>query len=395
MPIVRPRSEAVSGKRRPQPPPGAQVALGLRQPAHRHDRQRHGDVGDLVVEHARRVGDDDRRARPPTSRRYGRSRRRSWRRFRACGSRRMKAASTGTVRARGDAIARDSARIRRATPRGLASSHRRCSGSRSAMRSATRPMPARRHQNVEGLHRRPAFPTFAPPLDMAHRARHAQPRTARHTARRRPLVRRLMLRDFRSYAALDLAIEGRLVVLCGENGAGKTNLLEALSLLAPGRGLRRAELAECARRGGAGGFALSVEVEEEGETRQLGIGLVAAGMARAAPSGRTGSTARPSRRRAPSRDHVRVVWLTPAMDSLFSGPASERRRFLDRFVLAIDPAPWRASRASSSARCAAATGCSRKVRATPPGSTRSSARRRSSASRSPRRGSSALAGSRR
>ncbi|MGA9848067.1 MAG: AAA family ATPase, partial [Roseiarcus sp.] len=88
-----------------------------------------------------------------------------------------------------------------------------------------------------------------------------------HPARRSPLVRRLMLRDFRSYAALDLAIEGRLVVLCGENGAGKTNLLEALSLLAPGRGLRRAELAECARRGGAGGFALSVEVDENGERR--------------------------------------------------------------------------------------------------------------------------------
>src|SRR5438876_9875483 len=73
-------------------------------------------------------------------------------------------------------------------------------------------------------------------------------------ARRRPTIRRIMLRDFRSYAALDLAIDGRLIVLCGENGAGKTNLLEALSLFSPGRGLRRAELAECARVGGAGGF---------------------------------------------------------------------------------------------------------------------------------------------
>ena len=79
-----------------------------------------------------------------------------------------------------------------------------------------------------------------------------------------------MLRDFRSYAALDLRIGGRLVVLCGENGAGKTNLLEALSLLAPGRGLRRAELAECARRDGGGGFALSIEVEEDAALRQLG-----------------------------------------------------------------------------------------------------------------------------
>jgi DNA replication and repair protein RecF len=158
-----------------------------------------------------------------------------------------------------------------------------------------------------------------------------------HPARRRPLVRRLMLKDFRSYAALDLAVEGRLVVLCGENGAGKTNLLEALSLLAPGRGLRRAELAECARREGAGGFALSVEVDEDGERRQLGTGW--------SPGDGEGGAERVSRiDRAPvasSRafsEHVRVVWLTPAMDSLFSGPASERRRFLDRFVLAIDPA---------------------------------------------------------
>ena len=91
-------------------------------------------------------------------------------------------------------------------------------------------------------------------------------------ARTRPRVRRIMLSDFRSYAALDLAIEGRLVVLCGENGAGKTNLLEALSLFAPGRGLRRAELSECARVGGAGGFALSIETGEDDETHQLGSG---------------------------------------------------------------------------------------------------------------------------
>ena len=157
-----------------------------------------------------------------------------------------------------------------------------------------------------------------------------------HPARRRPLVRRLMLKDFRSYAALDLAIEGRLVVLCGENGAGKTNLLEALSLLAPGRGLRRAELAECARRGGAGGFALSVEVDENGELHQLGAGW-------SPGDGEDGAERLNRIDRAPvasSRafsEHVRVVWLTPAMDSLFPGPASERRRFLDRFVLAIDP----------------------------------------------------------
>jgi len=145
-----------------------------------------------------------------------------------------------------------------------------------------------------------------------------------------------MLSDFRSYGELDLKIDGRLVVLCGENGAGKTNLLEALSLFSPGRGLRRAELQECARVGGSGGFALSIEVEEDREIHQLGSGWK--------PGADGGNAERRNRidrmAVASSRafcDHVRIVWLTPTMDSLLAGPAAERRRFLDRFVLAIDP----------------------------------------------------------
>jgi DNA replication and repair protein RecF len=149
-------------------------------------------------------------------------------------------------------------------------------------------------------------------------------------------VRRVMLNDFRSYAALDLSLRGGLVVLCGENGAGKTNLLEALSLFAPGRGLRRAELSECARSGGSGGFALSIEVEEEAQTHQLGSGWKPGASGEAAERSNRIDRMAVASSRAFS-DHVRVVWLTPAMDSLLSGPASERRRFLDRFVLAIDP----------------------------------------------------------
>jgi DNA replication and repair protein RecF len=155
--------------------------------------------------------------------------------------------------------------------------------------------------------------------------------------RRRPRVRRIMLRDFRSYATLDIAIDRPVVVLCGENGAGKTNLLEALSFLSPGRGLRRAEFSQCARTDGAGGFSLSVEIEQEGDRHQLGSGWTP-------PEGDGGAGSRINRvdRAAVSSssaftDHVRVVWLTPSMDSLFSGPAGERRRFLDRLVLAIDP----------------------------------------------------------
>ncbi len=148
----------------------------------------------------------------------------------------------------------------------------------------------------------------------------------------RRAVTRLALADFRSYPQLDLAVAGHTVVLTGDNGAGKTNALEALSLLTPGRGLRRAELADFARNGGAGGFAVSVELETPSGTVQLGTGIE--------PGNGTSRKFRIDREPATSIrafcEHVRVVWLTPAMDGLFSGPAGDRRRFLDRMVLSID-----------------------------------------------------------
>ncbi|HUB64306.1 MAG TPA: DNA replication/repair protein RecF [Methylocella sp.] len=147
-------------------------------------------------------------------------------------------------------------------------------------------------------------------------------------------ARRIALTDFRSYASLDLPVDARLVVLTGENGAGKTNFLEALSLLAPGRGLRRAEFSELARNGGRGGFAVSVELETPGGGIQLGTGIEPQTNAPLQRKYRLDRAPTPSIRAF--CDHVRVVWLTPAMDGLFSGPAGDRRRFLDRLVLSID-----------------------------------------------------------
>jgi DNA replication and repair protein RecF len=150
-----------------------------------------------------------------------------------------------------------------------------------------------------------------------------------------PIVRRLTLSDFRSYVFADFGLASRLIALTGENGAGKTNILEALSMFSPGRGLRRAEIGECARREGSGGFAVSIEIQMESGGTQLGHGLE--------PSGTSESAARRYRiDRAPVSsarafaDHIRVVWLTPSMDGLFAGSAGDRRRFLDRLTLGVD-----------------------------------------------------------
>jgi len=147
-------------------------------------------------------------------------------------------------------------------------------------------------------------------------------------------VARLILQDFRSYRSLDLPVEARIVALTGENGAGKTNVLEALSLFTPGRGLRRAELADMASQDGTGGFAASITLAGEGA--RLGIGL-----SEPDAEGRRSRMARIDGAAVGSAlafsEYLRIVWLTPHSDGLFRASAGERRRFLDRLVLAVDP----------------------------------------------------------
>ena len=150
-----------------------------------------------------------------------------------------------------------------------------------------------------------------------------------------PRITRLILKDFRTYADLDLAVSQPLVALTGENGAGKTNLLEALSLFMPGRGLRRAELGEMARRDGPGSFAVSIALDTPFGDHRLGTGLdPSAGESRARLVRIDGV---PAASPLAFAEHLRVVWLTPDLDALFLGPAGDRRRFLDRLVLAVHP----------------------------------------------------------
>jgi DNA replication and repair protein RecF len=151
-----------------------------------------------------------------------------------------------------------------------------------------------------------------------------------------PAIRRLALTSFRSYRAASVTVGDGPVVLVGANGAGKTNLIEAISFLAPGRGLRRATLDEVAFAEGDGAWAVAVEVEGALGLATLGTGIEAPASDEQPRTRQCRIDREPVPSAAAFVDHLRIVWLTPQMDPLFAGPASERRRFLDRLVLAID-----------------------------------------------------------
>jgi DNA replication and repair protein RecF len=150
------------------------------------------------------------------------------------------------------------------------------------------------------------------------------------------LVRRLNLHNFRNYRSASLEAGSGTIALVGPNGAGKTNLIEAISFLAPGRGLRRATLNEIAFNEGDGSWAVAAEIEGALGLATLGTGIE--------PPPEDGATTvrqcridrEPVSSAAAFADHLRVIWLTPAMDSLFTGAPAERRRFLDRLALAVD-----------------------------------------------------------
>lgn len=150
-------------------------------------------------------------------------------------------------------------------------------------------------------------------------------------------IARLTLTEFRNYRDLRLETHARLIALTGANGAGKTNVLEAISLLAPGRGLRGAPFEELARQDGPGGWAIAAGIEAP-------HGHVSAGTAWGCQpdAGDGGARAvvidgQAQKGSGALGEHMRLLWLTPAQDRLFAGPASDRRRFLDRLVAASDP----------------------------------------------------------
>ncbi|KTT73075.1 DNA replication/repair protein RecF [Sphingomonas endophytica] len=143
------------------------------------------------------------------------------------------------------------------------------------------------------------------------------------------MLSRLVLTDVRNHAALTVAPGPGFVVLTGPNGAGKTNVLEAVSLLAPGRGLRRAALGDVARSDGPGGFGIAATLADDV--------TLATGALAAAPDRRVVRINGAPAAATALAERIAVLWLTPAMDRLFTEAAGGRRRFLDRLTLALDP----------------------------------------------------------
>jgi DNA replication and repair protein RecF len=149
-------------------------------------------------------------------------------------------------------------------------------------------------------------------------------------------IHRLTLTHFRNYRGASLETHGDVVVLVGPNGAGKTNCLEAISFLSPGRGLRRATLEDVGDNQGDGSWAVSAEIEGALGLATLGTGIEPPGSEGPASGRRCRIDREPVNSASAFGDHLRMVWLTPSMDGLFLGAASERRRFFDRLVLGID-----------------------------------------------------------
>ncbi len=143
------------------------------------------------------------------------------------------------------------------------------------------------------------------------------------------MIGRLTLSDFRNHADALIVPDHTFILLTGDNGAGKTNILEAVSMLAPGRGLRSAALSAMARQDGSGGFGIAAEVD--------GV-VLGTGISAAAPDRRQVRIGGVTSTANALSDHLSIVWLTPAMDRLFLDSPGGRRRFLDRLTLALHPA---------------------------------------------------------
>lgn len=155
--------------------------------------------------------------------------------------------------------------------------------------------------------------------------------------------------NFRNYSSLSLEFSDQATIFYGANGSGKTNILEALSYLTSGRGLRRASLNDVVQVGFEdGGFSIFSQIQHEFDTVKIGVGAQPTINSLADDENGTDRQAtkyskniridgESHKNSTVLGDYVRAIWLTPSLDRLFTGPANERRKFFDRFVTGFDP----------------------------------------------------------
>lgn len=148
-------------------------------------------------------------------------------------------------------------------------------------------------------------------------------------------IKTLKLQSFRSYETEEVIdLKAGFIVFFGKNGAGKTNILEAVSLLSPGRGLRGARLTDLQKQGDMKNWAVFAEIQTRYELVRLGTG---ADPQKSPDKRAVRVNGRSARGQSVLSDYLSIVWLTPQMDGIFLDSARERRRFLDRLVFGFDP----------------------------------------------------------
>jgi DNA replication and repair protein RecF len=148
-------------------------------------------------------------------------------------------------------------------------------------------------------------------------------------------IHSLTLQNFRGYGKLDIVPEGRSVILTGPNGAGKTNVLEAISLLFPGRGLRRARLSDMLRQGSLA-HSWTIQAHLNGLHGPVDLSTTA----HCGPAKERRSCTifqKPEKTLTALAQQMSVIWLTPQMDRLFTDGMSAKRRFIDRLCVALHP----------------------------------------------------------
>lgn len=149
-------------------------------------------------------------------------------------------------------------------------------------------------------------------------------------------ISKLNLTDFRNHSFTSIITDKKFIALVGKNGSGKTNIIEAISMFASGKGLRSAQLLEQSNVNGNGGWSVFMEVKSSKGITKLGTGIGSSQIfdGKARQCRIDGKFLKSPRQ---FTECIGIIWLTPQMDGLFIGQRTERRKFFDKLVHLIEP----------------------------------------------------------